>query len=336
MPLIQTMRTQTTQSSRIPLLLLGGLCAGLAIWATQLHSEVKDLSDENTVTQKKLESADRLLKTASAAAKKWSDLQVRQVQSSERAAAITLAPDSTEAAKAEHKRNVNAEEVASMVKNPAMRSLISSQQAAMIQMTYRDLLDQLKLSPDERDYMQKLLLERQMAAVNPGMQLMNPTLSSDERAALIQQIQDGVAASSAKIHDFLNDETDYTTFQNYSKQEPERTEVGMFESSLGGADALDPAKADALAGLLGDSRKNFPFTVDFYNHSNFGNPRVLNTATVNKFLDEQAQYQSQVAEKAADLLTPSQLEAFRQNQGTQRQMMKMQLTNIVQMAGGGQ
>jgi len=57
---------------------------------------------------------------------------------------------------------------------------------------------------------------------------------------------------------------------------------------------------------------------------------------VNKFLDEQAQYQAQVADKAAALLTPTQLQAFKQNQAAMRQMTKMQMSNIVQMSGGGQ
>jgi hypothetical protein len=76
--------------------------------------------------------------------------------------------------------------------------------------------------------------------------------------------------------------------------------------------------------------------VDFYNKVNFGNPAVLNMPTVNTFLDEQAQFQGQVADKAAALLNPAQLQAFKQNQAAMRQMTKMQMSNIVQMSSGGQ
>jgi hypothetical protein len=175
-----------------------------------------------------------------------------------------------------------------------------------------------------------------MVEVTNGMQMMNPALSPDERAALGHQIGQGMAADDAKIQDFLNSDSDYATYQSYSGQETERTEIGMFESSLTGDNALDPATADSLAGLLADSRKSFPFTVDFYNKVNFGNPAVLNMPTVNTFLDEQAQFQGQVADKAAALLNPAQLQAFKQNQAAMRQMTKMQMSNIVQMSSGGQ
>lgn len=109
----------------------------------------------------------------------------------------------------------------------------------------------------------------------------------------------------------------------------------MFEASLADSDPLDAATSEALAKLQNDARKSFPFTVDFYDQQNFGNAGALNGPSVQRFLDEQAQFQAQVAEKAAGLLTPARLEAFKQNQATVRQMSTMQLNSIVQLTGGG-
>jgi hypothetical protein len=240
------------------------------------------------------------------------------------------------AATSNSKRNFKPEEAAAMAKSPGLQNIIASQQSALNAMTFKDLLDKFNLSPEERDYMLKLLLDRQMVKISNGMQMMSPTTTPEERAALGQNIAQGVAADNAKLRDFLNSDADYAALQSYSQQEKERTEVGMFESSLTGDNALAPDTADQLAGLLADTRKNFPFTVDFGNEANFANPAVLNTPTINTYLDEQAQYQAQVAEKAASLLNPVQLQAFKQNQAAMRQMSKMQLNNIVQMAGGGQ
>lgn len=66
------------------------------------------------------------------------------------------------------------------------------------------------------------------------------------------------------------------------------------------------------------------------------NPAVLNMSSVQRFLEEQSQFQSQMADKAATLLTPERLEIYKQNQATVRQMATMQLTSIVQLSGGGQ
>ena len=199
--------------------------------------------------------------------------------------------------------------------------------------TYSALLDHFKLAPDERDYLEKLLMEKQMVQVNLGMQMLNASLSPQERGALGRQIQQGMQDSEAKIKTFLNDDQDYGYFQSYAQQEPERLEVGMFTQSVGG---LDATTSEALETMLNDSRNSYPFTVNFYDHRNFGNPAVLNSAAINQFLDEQTKFQADVAEKASTLLTPAQQEAFKQNQAAVRQMTKMQLNSIIQLTGTGQ
>jgi hypothetical protein len=203
-------------------------------------------------------------------------------------------------------------------------------------MTYTHLMDRRQLSPEEREYMQRLLIEKQTNLQNLGIQLTNPNLTDDERQAIKKQLGEAWKGGEEKIRNFLNDDDDYAYYQSYSQQEPERKEVAMFEASLAGADVLDAATSDALANLQSDARKNFSFTVDFYDQRNFGNPAVLNSASARKFFDEQKQFQSQVAEKAAGFLTPAQLQVYKQNQSAVRQMSSMQLNSIVQLAGGSQ
>jgi predicted negative regulator of RcsB-dependent stress response len=306
------------------------LLAGWTVWQAR---QLAALAAENSDLKKSLAAEQKRAKDDATDANRWRKAADSLLTQAGRPASAA-GTDATAAS--DHKRNLNPEAVAALVNSKGLQSVIASQQSAMIAMTYKDLLDRLKLSPEERDYMQKLLLDRQMVQVTNGMQMMNGSLSPDDRAALGQQIMQGVNDDDAKIHTFLNSDADYATYQSYSGQETERTEIGMFESSLGDGNALDPATADSLASLLSDTRKNFPFTVDFNNKANFGNPAVLNTPTVNKFLDEQVQYQAQVADKAAALLTPAQLQAFKQNQAAMGQMTKMQMSNIVQMSGGGQ
>lgn len=192
------------------------------------------------------------------------------------------------------------------------------------------------LAPNEHDYLLGLLVEKQTNLQNLGIQLMNPGLTDESRAAILKQLSDTWTQGETKIREFLNDDADFAYYQSYSQQEPERKEIGMFEATLPEGNSLSPATADALAALQNEARKDFPFTVDFYDQQNFGNPAVLNTASVQRFLDEQVRFQSQVAERAASLLPPDQLALFKQNQSAVRQMSAMQLNSIVQLAGGGQ
>jgi hypothetical protein len=330
------MSTSPTKSNRtvIALCLASLLCVALLIWALKLNGEVSDLQAENAKFPA-LEAAAQ--KAKAEAAKSRAQTASLQAQAKDTAPTPTVdttaGPDST--AKSENKRNLNPDELAAIMKNPAMHAIMGAQTAAMVKLTYGDLMNKLQLSPEERDYFQNLLAEKQMNLIGLGTQLMNPSLSADDRAAIVLQLHQGVAADNTKIQTFLNSDTDYAAYQTYSTQEPDRMEVGMLESSATGPDALDPATSDALSNMLNDTRTSFPFTVDFYNQANFVNAQLLTAPNVDKFLTEQEQYQAQAAEKAATVLTPSQLEAFKQNQIAVHQMAKMQLDRILQMSGGG-
>ncbi|MGI8602243.1 MAG: hypothetical protein ACR2OZ_04505 [Verrucomicrobiales bacterium] len=313
---------------------LGGVIfGGLFIWLLVSNARMR-----GELTQMREENAARRAKSVLATEETGPNKGEPKLAPGDSAAAVDAAaaraPAAPAAARAESKRRVNREEMAAMLKSPVMQKILASQTSALMQMTYDRLMNRLQLSPEERDYFQRLLVEKQSNVQNLGMQFLNADLPAEERQALVKKIEEAWTAGEAKIREFLNDETDFAYYQTYNHQEAERKEVGMFEASLPEADTLDAARSDNLANLQSEARKDFHFTVDFYDQRNFGNPTVLNSAAVQRFLDEQTEFQSQVAEKAAALLTPSQLAAFKQNQAAMRQMMNMQLTSIVQMANG--
>ena len=264
-----------------------------------------------------------------------------QVKGAETAGAATAASATPAAPPADPSRDQaspdaqGAEGAAEMLKSPMMQKIMASQTAAVMQTTYARLMEKLDLTPEERDHLLNLLIEKQTNLQNLGMQMMNPALSADERTAILGQLRDAWISGEAKVKEFINDEADFAYYQNYNQQEPERKEIGMFESSLPKEMGLDASTADALATLQSESRKKFPFTVDFYNQQNFGNPGVLTTGSVRTFLDEQSKFQAQVADEAARLLNPTQLDLYKKNQAAVRQMSAMQLNTIVQLAGGG-
>jgi hypothetical protein len=322
------MKTEPTKANRLPLIILSLAVFALGFWAWTLSGQVSALQQENDELKPKLAAAEKRAKANAA------EVASQRALTPHYAPGLEAASNPTDAANVTRKRNLNPDEMAALIKNPAMQSIISSQQSAVIQMEYKDLMDRFKLSPQERDYMQKLLVDKQMTKMNIGMQYLNPSLSPEDKAAVGQQFVQGMAASDDNMRQFLNDDADYAAYQSYSQQEPERLQVGMMETSLAnGSEPLDPTTADALTSLMSSTRQSFPFTVDFNNESNFGNTSLLTGTNVNKFLDEQAQYQAQVADKAAQLLTPAQLDAFKQNQAALLQMTKQKMNSILQMSG---
>jgi len=235
------------------------------------------------------------------------------------------------AAKAERKM-IAAAAMAALMNNPAMKNMRAAQMSAMMQMTYHDLMDHLQLSADERAYFQNLLADKEMSREQFGTQMLDASLSAGQRDAIHQQLVQADQDFDAKIKQFINSDADYAYYQTYAEQSSEHTEVGALESTLTSqGQPISADQADTLAGLIYDSRQNFPFTVDFYDEKNWGNPQIMTETAVDKFSTEQAQFQSQVAGQAASLLTPAQLDAFRQNQTAMAQMMKMQLGYVVQM-----
>ncbi len=326
--------TNTPSRIRLLFIILTGACILLALLLSVIQGQLNGMVKENEDLKRNLDSATKRLKAETADAEHWrkqSDSLLTDIGEARPAAGTASGAGDNKT-----KRNFHPEEAAALVNSAGMQNIIAAQQGPILSMAYKDLLDSLKLSPEERDYMEKLLLDKQMVQVTNGMQMMNASLSPEDRAALGQKIGDGMAADDAKIHEFLNSDADFATYQNYSKQESAHMEVGMFEQSATGANAVDPATSDALAGIVADAQQNFPFTVNFYDKRNFGNPAVLTAPVINKFFDEQVQMQAEVAAKAAQVLNPAQLEAFKQNQAAMRQMTKLQMSNIQQLSNGGQ
>jgi hypothetical protein len=309
------------------------ICVGLMVSNSRLRGDLDRAKHDTAMLKGKLEISERQVSSgAPEEARPGTSEETSGAPPSPGPAPLRAAQAAS--SKPKPRRQVDAEAMGAMMKNPMMQRIMASQTSAIMQMTYSDLMDRLQLSPEERDYLQRLLVDKQTSVQNLGMQFMNPGLSNDDRKALGNQLNEAWKAGEAKIREFLNDEADFGYYQSYTKQEPERREVGMFKATLGG-ETLDPATSDALANLQSEARKQFPFTVDFYDQRNFGNTSALNTAAVSKFLEEQSQFQTQVAEKAAGLLTPAQLQTYKQNQAAVRQMFTMHLNSIVQLAGGG-
>jgi hypothetical protein len=230
-------------------------------------------------------------------------------------------------------------QMAEMLKSPAMHDMMVAQQKQAVQLAFGDLIKHFNFTPDERDQFVKLLTDRQMNQMDIGLKLMDGgNLTADDRAGLAQQIKDANAADDTQIQQFLNNDTDYAYYQTYVQQQPERTELSMLNTTLAKDNIpLDSTQTDSLASLMYDARKNFKFTTDFSDPSAAAtiSPDTLTDQTIQTYEQQQEQLQDQIAEQAANILSPEQLAAFKQNQTQMRQLTQMGLNMSRQMLGGG-
>ncbi len=306
---------------------------GLAATSIRLAQDhASDLANITDLTAR-LANADKVAKAADAKSKSLQD-ELAQAGS-----APTAAPgqntEASAAAPAAPKKNPMAQ-LAEMMKTPAMRDMITAQQKQAVEMNFGDLIKHFNLSPAERDQFVKLLTDRQLNQMDIGLKIMGGNLTADDRAALGQQSKDANAATDAQIQQFLNDDADYAYYQTYVQQQPERMQLSTLNTQLTKAGIpLDPSQTDNLASVMYDARKNFKFTTDYSDPTALTSPNALTEQSVQTYEQQKEQLDSQIVEQVTPLLTPDQLDIFKQNQTQMRQLTQMGFNMSRQMLGGG-
>ena len=311
------------------------IVAILGLAATSIRLAQNHASDQADITDltARLANADKAAKAADAKSKSLQD-ELAQAGS-----APTAAPgqntEASAAAPAAPKKNPMAQ-LAEMMKTPAMRDMITAQQKQAVEMNFGDLIKHFNLSPAERDQFVKLLTERQLNQMDIGLKIMGGNLTADDRAALGQQSKDANAATDAQIQQFLNDDADYAYYQTYVQQQPERMQLSTLNTQLTKAGIpLDPSQTDNLASVMYDARKNFKFTTDYSDPTALTSPNALTEQSVQTYEQQKEQLDSQIVEQVTPLLTPDQLDIFKQNQTQMRQLTQMGFNMSRQMLGGG-
>jgi hypothetical protein len=223
--------------------------------------------------------------------------------------------------------------IADMMKNPAMRDMIATQQKHAAELKYADLFKHFNLSPDEQAQFVALLTEKEAPMMDLGLKALSGNISPDERTALAQQAKDAQAAADEKIRAFINNDADYAYYQNYTKLQPYRSQVDSLNATMLKSGApLDPTQADSLANLIYQTSKNFP--KDPTDNPAADPAAALSEQNVTASLDRQAQIQAQVLQQAAAFLSPDQLDLLKQNQTQQLELQKQSAAMARSMFGG--
>lgn len=210
-----------------------------------------------------------------------------------------------------------------MMNAPGMREAMERQQALQIDIAYAKLFDQLQLSPQEREHFKKLLVERQKTQTELSLKLMDDKLTSAQRQAIGEQIDRQRTAFDDTIRQFLNHDDDWQSFQHWEKTLPERTQFemlgkGLFASS---PEPLSAQQEQQLIDLMAEVRARPGSGGNLAGKTNL-DPSLLTDDLIKRQLQQIEVNGRIVAERAAEFLTPAQLQTLKSYQEQTASMTK--------------
>jgi len=192
--------------------------------------------------------------------------------------------------------------------NPALLAMMRTQQAAMLDMLFRDFFSKAALSPSQRDEMTKLLVDSQM-------ELMDKTAAlAGDREAIAKVGASQQAALGAQIKALLGNDK-YQEYESYRTTVPERLQLNTLslQMTTAGVPFSDTERTTLLNIMLDEKARVPP-------------PQRSADKTEAEYLRERLAwadvFDKNVGTRADQALTSDQLRVFRQYQEQQAALRK--------------
>jgi len=222
---------------------------------------------------------------------------------------------------------------AEMLDNPGMKDMIRAQQKAQMDITHASLFKYLGLSAENLATFKELLVEKQMALMDAGLDMMKGTTDPDAVKDKQRHIAELSEDYDRRIKELLGEE-DYDVYKDFEKTQPERQQVDMFKRTLAANDQLTETQEHDLIVAMHEERTSFAFTTDFHKQEEF-DPLKLTDEAITRYMTELTDLQGKYFERAKDILSEAQLGQFKKNVEQQRAMQEMGMKMARQMFSGG-
>lgn len=220
-----------------------------------------------------------------------------------------------------------------MLKDPAMKKVIRTQQATALRMMYGDLVKQWALSPAETDTFYNLLLDKQMGAMDASQSsLQSGAAAAGEATAAVTK--DYEARIKASLGDNL-----YQQYQDYEKTVADRVILNQFQTQMGtsGGAALTTDQSNFLIHTMGEERQaqaangNTAASMP----GSFGTAGFqMDQKSIDAFAQAQTEINQRVDQRALGVLSPAQIEALKTYQSQMVDMQKASMSMAAKMMGG--
>jgi hypothetical protein len=210
--------------------------------------------------------------------------------------------------------------LAKMMKDPAMKEMLRSQQQAMVQKMYGPLLKDLNLNPEEKERFTQLLLDHQMSVVEQAGTLFGEGDAGRTEAAKAVKEKEKEMEGSLKA--LLGDDR-FAQYQDYKTTLGERMQLDQFRQRLeGGTVPLQDDQMKALMQVMKEERDRVPPVVP---NKSSENASDLAKSMTDEMIEKQSQWQTElnrrVQERAGQVLSPEQMKEFA---GFQEQQINLQ------------
>ncbi|MBB5040228.1 hypothetical protein [Prosthecobacter dejongeii] len=199
-----------------------------------------------------------------------------------------------------------------MLRTPEMRQVLENQQAAQIDLAYGKLFEILRLSPEDKENFRKLLTARQKMQTDLSMQLMEPGLTDQKRQEILAEAKHQSSVYEASIKEFLNEENDWKTFQEWDFTKPDRTVYDTLGRNLFAASSepLSGSQEQELLKLMAEVRTS-PSSIGGLNDQTGGDPSKITDQVIQQQIEQLETNHRIIAERAEGFLTPGQRETLK-------------------------
>lgn len=227
---------------------------------------------------------------------------------------------------------------AKMFETEEGRKMMKTQMSMMTKMQYGDLARLLKLSPQDADQVMALLADRQAAMAEHQFKLMSG--GQIDEAAMRE-----VSAKTKAVKDEYDEklkavlgEQKFGEMQDYDRTLGERMMLAQYEQQFNASGApLQQGQRDELLKIMGDERKKSPPPIFDPSGQNPGRglDQLQDDAALDRFLQQEADYQRRVLASATRALSPDQVNALQKAFEQMAEMQKFGIKMGREMMKGG-
>ena len=323
----------------IVVLLIAVVALGGVVITTNRNA--KQAEAQQTLLKKELDDARARLtehdQNAVALREKLEAAQVESAANAGTAAKLTVALTNTVTAAAETNTKP-ANPFAEMFKNPETRDMIKQQQktvmSGIIDKNYADFFKAMNLNPEQQAAMKELLMNKTLAGVDLGMDMISGDLTPERRAELTKQMKEANDAINQQLKDLLGAEN-YSQFEAYEKSVPDRQAIDTFKSQLGADAQLTATQEEQLRQALSAERQDFKFTTDFGNQQDYSEDMFtrFTEERINLYVQEQERLNQKLLARAQAILSPTQYETYAKALKSQQETITMSMKMAASMFG---
>jgi hypothetical protein len=226
--------------------------------------------------------------------------------------------------------------LARIMEDPETKKLIREQQRMTLDGLYNPLIKRMNLTPEEGEQFKELLADNMMKGAEKATSMFTGE-SSEDKAGMLEKLTEDQKSFEETVRGFLG-ESRYAQYEEYQQTVGERAQLNQFRQTTGVENALSEMQTEQLLAFMREEKlavgaiSGQPMPGTGQGQAEW--QAMLSEEGGDNLIQNQAEVNQRVYERARDVLAPTQLSAFGQFQTNQLQMMRMGMSMARKFMGG--